>query len=266
VSSVRANRLAGASVTLGRHRLTLAVAAVTLGAWGVLAFGAAGGRPLMAICAGAGLWLRPDLASLRLALALTPPWTLAAGWALMVAAMMAPLTISPLRHVTERSFAVRRWRSGLLFVLGYGLAWMIAGVLLQALALGARLIAPHSWLPLAVAAAVAVVWQVSPAKQRSLNRCHRRPPLAAFGLAADRDAARFGLVNGAWCVGACWALMLLPLLLDGGHLIAMAAVALFLFAERLEPPAPLGWRWRFPGRALRIAVAQTRTALASGGR
>jgi hypothetical protein len=43
----------------------------------------------------------------------------------------------------------------------------------------------------------------------------------------------------------------------------MAAVALFLFAERLEDPAPLAWGWHAPGKALRIVVAQARVRLAS---
>jgi hypothetical protein len=55
--------------------------------------------------------------------------------------------------------------------------------------------------------------------------------------------------------------MLLPLLAGPGHLWAMIAVSLFVFAERLESPAPLGWRWRGPGKALRLIAAQARMHL-----
>jgi hypothetical protein len=56
-------------------------------------------------------------------------------------------------------------------------------------------------------------------------------------------------------------LMLLTLLIGQGQMLGMIAVTLFVFAERLESPAPLKWRWRGPGRALRIAVAQARMRL-----
>ena len=102
---------------------------------------------------------------------------------------------------------------------------------------------------------VALVWQVSPAKQWCLNRCHQRPPLVAFGFAADFDAFRFGARNGAACGGVCWALMLPMLLVGQGQLLMMLLVTLFSFAESLENPARLSWRWRGCGKALRIIAA-----------
>src|SRR5262249_51574739 len=128
---------------------------------------------------------------------------------------------------------------------------------LQTLALALRWAIPGPAFCLALAAAAATVWQVSPAKQWCLNRCHRQPPLAAFGAAADRDAFAFGLMNGTACVGACLALVLLPLFAGDGHLAVMFAAALFVFAERLEGPAPLAWRWRGLGKAWRIIAART---------
>jgi len=44
--------------------------------------------------------------------------------------------------------------------------------------------------------------------------------------------------------------------------LTMLAVMLFAFAERLENAAPLAWRWRGPGKALRIIAAQARMHLA----
>ena len=60
----------------------------------------------------------PD-GSLDMLLASNPPASLALGWALMLAAMMAPVLIAPVRHVRDRSFARRRTRSIGLFVAGY---------------------------------------------------------------------------------------------------------------------------------------------------
>jgi predicted metal-binding membrane protein len=230
-------------------------------AWAVLMFDA-GGAGLAALCSAATLWPAPQPLSLNVALVLNAPGTLAADWALMFAAMMPPLVIAPLRHIRDRSFAKRRARAMLLFVAGYAGVWLAAGVGLQAMALVALLAGLTPLVCLGLAAAIALGWQVSPAKQWCLNRCHRQPRVAAFGAAADRDAFAFGLSNGAFCVGACWALMLLTLCAGPGHILAMTIVTLFVVAERIENPAPLGWRWRGFGKALRIVTAQARMRLA----
>jgi len=186
---------------------------------------------------------------------------LVAGWLLMLIAMTPPLIAAPLRHVRERSFAHRRVRAMSLFVVGYWAVWMISGMGLQVIALAVQAAVSDTSKCLALSAAAATLWQVSPAKQWCLNRCHRRPQLAASGVPADRAAFEFGLSHGAACVGACWALMLLPLFVGQGHFLTMLAVMLFAFAERLESAAPLAWRWRGPGKALRIAAAQARMHL-----
>jgi predicted metal-binding membrane protein len=230
-------------------------------AWAVLIFDA-GDASLAALCSAGRQSPAPQALFLHAALVLNSPGPLAAGWILMFVAMMPPLVIAPLRHIRERSFAKRRARAMLLFVAGYAGVWLAAGVGLEAVALVALLAAPTPLVCLGLAAAIALVWQVSPAKQWCLNRCHRRPHLAAFGAAADRDAFSFGLINGAFCVGACWALMLLTLCVGPGHILAMTLVTLFVVAERIENPAPLGWRWRGFGKALRIVAAQARIRLA----
>ncbi len=238
------------------------LASISLAAWSTLAL-VESGLGLPAVCSAASSWTAPAGLSLDLALVLNSPAKLLAGWALMVAAMMAPLLIAPLRHVRDRSFASRRRRAMLLFTAGYVTVWMIAGAALQTIALAALWAAPL--LCLAFAAAAGMAWQASPAKQWCLNRCHRQPQLAAFGAAADRDAFVFGLTNGASCAGACWALMLLTLFAVHAHLLAMTAASLFVFAERLESPAPLRWHWRGAGKALRIVAAQTRMRLSWAG-
>jgi predicted metal-binding membrane protein len=208
-----------------------------------------------ALCSARPLQALPSLVSFNLAVALGTSAQLASDWALMVAAMMPPLVITSLRYVRDRSFARRRARATLLFLLGYVLVWMTAGFVLQVMAFAARWAVPRPLQCFVVVVAIAIFWQVSPAKQLCLNRCHRRPHLAAFDLAADRDVFTFGLMNGASCVGSCWALML-TLVASQGHALGMVAVTLFAFGERLEGPAPLAWRWRGPFKALRIAAAQ----------
>jgi predicted metal-binding membrane protein len=153
----------------------------------------------------------------------------------------------------------------LLFATGYGSVWLAAGLVLQPLAWLLPSFAPGApWAGVAIAALVAVVWQMSPAKQACLNRCHRQPALAAFGLEADLDALGFGVGHGLWCVAACAPLMLLA---ESGQAIglwlAMPATALFILAERFEWPGPFVWRLRLPLRAARVAASRLRRVLAA---
>jgi predicted metal-binding membrane protein len=193
----------------------------------------------------------------------------AAGWMLMLAAMMTPALIPPVRHIHLRSFSSRRSRAIALFVIAYAAIWIAAGAILIGLSRALDLMAPQaqsqtqSYLPAAAMMLVAFVWQCSPVKQRCLNRCHAHTELPAFGAAADLGALRFGASHGLWCVGACWALMLIPMLLPRGHVIAMAAATVLIVSERLEQPRPLRWRMRGAGKALRILSAQTRIRLQS---
>jgi predicted metal-binding membrane protein len=238
---------------------------VSAAAWAVLAMDA-GGLALPLICASGTMWVLPSAASFDLALALNPFASLAKGWMMMLGAMMGPLLIAPVRHVRDRSFARRRVRAIALFIIGYAASWGLAGIALLALALAVRLAVPGSLLPSMLVLLIAIAWQMSPAKQSCLNRCDAQPTLSAFGIAADLDALRFGATHGAWCVGSCWALMLLPLLVSHDHLAAMAAVALWVFAERLNEPLPPRWCWRWPGKAVRIAVMHAQLAIVGTSR
>lgn len=174
---------------------------------------------------------------------------------------MPPLLDRPLAYVRDRSFARRRLRSTGLFLLGYGAMWMAAGAVLVILAIALRaFLQPPGAAPV-IAALAALTWQVSPWKQACLNRCHGLARLSPFGLAADRDALRFGLIHGSWCAGACWALMALPLTIEAGHFAAMALVALFLLAERQERPRPPAWRRRWPRAVWPVGRALVRSSL-----
>jgi len=192
------------------------------------------------------------------------PTSLVAEAALMFAAMMVPLMGAPVRHVRDRSFAARRGRAVALFAAGYALPWIGAAVVL--LAAAAWIVAVHSPVVLALAFAAVAVFQSSPQKQHCLNRCHAHPALAAFGARADLDALRFGVSHARWCIGSCFALMLLPMLFTRGHLVVMAGVTLWLAGERFERPVPPRWRWRGPARVVRIALGQARAWLRPPGK
>jgi predicted metal-binding membrane protein len=183
-----------------------------------------------------------------------------AAWALMLASMMLPMLTAPVRHIRNRTFARQRVRAIALFLSGYATVWMIAGAGLALLAATARSHAGEI-LALTAATTAALLWEFSPAKQTCLNRCHVGVELDVFGIAANWSALRFGLIHGKWCIGSCWLLMLLPWMVVRNHLLIMAVVMLWLFAERLDPPMRPRWRWRVPVKAFRIAFAQARRPL-----
>jgi predicted metal-binding membrane protein len=188
---------------------------------------------------------------LAAAFAVNSPLSLLLPWSAMLLAMMPLLLAKPIAHLWLRSLSRRRRRAIALFVAGYGAVWIAAGGLLLTLviALGAiASITGLAMLPLVVA--VAMLWHTAPLRQWSLNRCHRRPRLSAFGAQAILDCIGYGVSHGVWCVGACWALMLLPLAWPGSHLPLSTLLSLILVTERLAPARPARWSFRMlPGLA-----------------
>lgn len=142
------------------------------------------------------------------------------GWVLMTIAMMLPTTL-PIVQVFRRLTSARR--DGvlltLLVLLGYLVAWTAFGalvfgasVLLQRLADGNVWLAAHPRAPSAALFIVAGAFQFSDVKYRCLDKC--RSPLSFVtsrwrGTHERWQSVRLGLEHGAFCVGCCWALMLL---------------------------------------------------------
>jgi predicted metal-binding membrane protein len=174
--------------------------------------------------------------------------TYVAAFGIMLITMMPPLMSGPLLHVWRRSLTRRRLRAVLLFIAGFGLVWLMAGVPLMTMSIVIRgIVGGSEWCAIAFALAIALLWQASPLKQITLNRCHRRPPLAAFGLAAETDALRYGADLGLWCVGACWATMTLALSASGlAHVMLMMAVTIMSLAERVPAPQAAHWGAALP--------------------
>jgi predicted metal-binding membrane protein len=211
-----------------------------------LALGA-GRRLAPLICGdGAALFAAPELTA-RVA-----PWRMMVVWILMLLAMTPVLLVTPIRHVWDRTLASQRPLASACFALAYFAVWTLAGAPLISLMLLIRRDGP---IALGVAITIAIVWQVSPVKQACLNRCHNRPTLSGFGPRGLRDALTYGLMQAAWCVAACWPLMLVPLVLPRYQLGAMVAISLFTAAERAAIPARPSWSARSTLFALRKAEA-----------
>jgi predicted metal-binding membrane protein len=230
----------------------LPLLAVSATAWLLLA-GPAALSGLPELCSSALIWSVPAPETFAFFLSQVSPLSLLLAWVVMLVAMMLPLVADTLAHVRRSAFPPLRLPMQAAFLAGYLAVWLLAGIALVAASVTVRLGAGQgTTIPVLIGLAIAILWQMSPAKQRALNRCHRYPPLSAFAPQAQRDALRLGLDRGLWCLSSCWALMLLALLAPGGHLVVMATVALWIWAERLDPPAPARWGLHLPRRALRL--------------
>ena len=173
-------------------------------------------------------------------------------WIVMMVGMMTP-SAAPMILIYARvgrsavtqgtPFAAAGW-----FVAGYLLVW--SGFSLAATAaqwalerctlLDSRM-AGSSGILGAIVLVAAGIYQWSSLKNRCLKEC--RAPLAFIqrqgGFRRDaRGALLLGLKHGAYCLGCCW--MLMALLFAGGvmNVLWIAAIAIFILAEKVMPR---GW-------------------------
>ena len=156
-------------------------------------------------------------------------------WAVMVMAMMLPLATGPIRAIAARSLWRRRHRAIACWLFGYIAAWMVLGLFVSLV--HTRFLAdvhPSPRAGVAVAFAVAAIWQAMSARQRAIRACHRTPSLAPAGWRANRDCVRYGWTNGMNCVATCGALMLACWLVGHGAagLLVMITATAVGFAER----------------------------------
>jgi len=84
------------------------------------------------------------------------------------------------------------------------------------------------------------LFQLTPLKEACLAHC--RSPLSFFLTRWDggpRGPFKMGAHHGAWCVGCCWALMVLSFVLGVVNLLWMAVLTAMIVAEQRAPR-----RWR----------------------
>lgn len=162
-----------------------------------------------------------------------------AMWVTMMVAMMLP-AVAP--TVLAHLAVARRRGDGFVptleFVAGYFVAWSAIGVapLAAFTAFSHVSVEPAPpWLaPLAGAiVAGAGAYQFTPWKRRCLEHC--RSP---FAFVAHHDfggawsALRAGIVHGAYCLGCCWALMLVLLAVGLMNLAWMAGLFVLIYVEK----------------------------------
>ncbi len=182
------------------------------------------------------------------------PALLFAMWLVMMAGMMLPSAAPTLllyAAVIRKSTQGARTAAHLYaFAAGYVLAWggfSLAATLAQlwldrSLQLSAMLQLRSASLGGAVLLA-AGAWQLTPWKQACLGSC-RAPAafIAGHWRPGVGGALHMGLVNGGFCLGCCWALMLL--LFVGGvmNLGWIALLTVLVLLEKLAPYGLLGAR------------------------
>jgi len=166
---------------------------------------------------------------------------LLAMWTTMMAAMMLP-TVAPI--VLAHLAVTRRRRNGILptvaFVGGYLLVWTAVGVLPMLAYWGLAQLDDQAgqarWLH-ALAGTILVVtgvYQFTPLKRVCLDSC--QSPLA-FIVSHDfggglTGTLRAGAVHGLYCLGCCWAVMAVLVVVGLMNLMWMAGMVVLFFAEK----------------------------------
>ena len=159
-------------------------------------------------------------------------------WITMMVAMMFP-TIAPI--VLLHRMVMRRQGRGLaptaVFAGGYLAVWSVAGVVPLGVLYAFRDVAHDTTWVARTGGAVLVLagaYQFTAWKQTCLRAC--RSPLTFltthnFGTGL-RGTFRAGVSHGLYCLGCCWALMAVLLVVGLMNLIWMAGIAIVFLAEK----------------------------------
>jgi predicted metal-binding membrane protein len=166
------------------------------------------------------------------------------GWQVMIAAMMLPSSLPLVRMLGAASAHVPdRGRVVAAFLAAYALVWSAFGLLafagdmgLHALVNGSAWMREHDWAIGPSALLLAGAFQFSSLKDACLRSCrhpasfmhrhYRRGTGGAFAL---------GLRHAAFCVGCCWALMLVMFAAGVASLVWMALLTTLMVHEKTRP-------------------------------
>jgi len=174
-------------------------------------------------------------------------------WTLMMAAMMLP-SVMPTASLYARTMRTNRAMRTAGLVVGYLAVWGAVGLPAFGLAwLSGRLTGMHPSAAHILAVAVfaaAGLYQLTPLKDRCLTHC--RSPLGLllhYGSYRGRTRdLRVGVHHGGYCLGCCWALMLILIAVGVMNVAAMVGLAALILIEKV-------WRWgRLASRLAGIAL------------
>lgn len=197
---------------------------------------------LMSSGSATGLWqalCQPGGAGTFGDLALAAPM-----WAAMTLAMMLP-TAGPmvLTYAEIADTAARKGEpvvSPLVLTAGYVAVWLgfaLAASVLQWGLVRAGLMTGGS-VDRAVAGAIFIaagLYQFSALKQSCLTQCQRPFPFFFSNWTEERDGVfRLGLRQGLYCLGCCWAAMLVMFAVGTMNVVWMAALGVLMTIEKLS--------------------------------
>lgn len=245
--------LAPGLITYGAVFVLVAAAWTLLVAMAATLPGAAGGPGARLFSLLPALDLPPVFDAL-LALCLQPAAPGAAGfvgffalavmWFLMSIAMMLPSAAALIRTYCEIADTARSaakpvphplWLVAgyLSFWLAASIAYAGAGTIAGNLAGSPSVLSPAAAPLAALALVLAGLYQFSGLKEACLVKC-RNPFATLFANWSDRPVAifRLGLAEGLWCLGCCWALMLIMFAVGTMNVFWMALLALFAVMEK----------------------------------
>jgi predicted metal-binding membrane protein len=183
------------------------------------------------------------------------------GWTLMLVAMMLPTSL-PLIALFHRMAAQRPNRTLLvgLLLTGYLGVWMLFGLLVHLADLGLHTLADEiAWLDnhalISSATLIAAgIFQFTPLKYKCLDKC--RSPMSFVlerwrGSRQEWHSFMLGLTHGIFCIGCCWALMLLMFGVGMGSLAWMFVLGAVM---AIEKNMPWGRRLSVPLGVLLLSV------------
>lgn len=165
------------------------------------------------------------------------------GWVLMTVATMLP-TILPLLAIFARVTAGRGDRGLLLtlLIVGYLSIWTAFGLVAHAADLGLHAIVAENaflsfngWIVSVIVLTIAGIFQFSRFKYRCLDKC--RTPFSFVnehwrGHSERRQSFLLGVHHGLFCVGCCWAIMLLMFVVGTGSVGWMLAIGAVMAIEK----------------------------------
>lgn len=168
-------------------------------------------------------------------------------WSVMMVAMMIPSAAPTILMfdtiIRKKSEHTALVSPTLLFVSGYLATWMVysgMAAVLQLWLQNAALITTSTVKSVPVISGclliIAGLFQFSHLKYACLKHC--QSPMGFFMLHwkdGPRGAFLMGLRSGLYCVGCCWALMVLMFVAGAMNIIWMVLLAIYILAEKMIP-------------------------------
>ncbi len=184
------------------------------------------------------------------------------AWGVMMAAMMLPsaLPMIGLYAATQRSVVSRRARAAAIigFAATYLILWAASGLPIYFASLALMAVNPAVLAYITAGVLVAAgLFQASPLKQVCLRHC--RSPLGflmGHWRAGWRGGLAMGWAHACYCLGCCWALMVVLVVAGAMGLPWVLLIACVVAAEKLLP----GGQWI--ARATGVALVALGVAVA----